>query len=338
MTENGATWDGWPVMKRKMNHTEMKSFPKRDGEKRLASLFLVTGLATLAGLVGTARGADPITSTVDVTPPTQQLTGDEWRSISLSAGRVLRHVDQALDALAEQKKDVASANIGKGLMLIKIVDDTLPPTLVKTEVKGDGLTYQDEDSIKPAFVPIYREYDNVDVVSSVTAEKQLAGAAQPASPATRSADAPEYTYAGFDYTGIKLNLRLAKRDLLLAQKLVEQGDTKGAAAALHYIQAAGVIFEFSSEREPLVRAMDNLRLAETELKANRPDQAKTALTGAEDALRNYGKLAGESRSKEVTELNKDVAEVARNIANEKEESFSKKISSWWDKCELWFRS
>ena len=74
------------------------------------------------------------------------------------------------------------------------------------------------------------------------------------------------------------------------------------------------------------------------MKANRPDQAKAALTGAEDALKNYGKLMGESRSKEVTELNKDVAEVAKNINSEKDETFSKKISSWWDKCESWFRS
>ncbi len=310
----------------------MKSF-----EKRPALILLATGLVTITCLAGTAQAVDTVTSNVDVTSPTQQLSGDEWHAVSLAAGRILMHVDQALDALADEKNDVASANIEKGLMLLRIVDDILPSTVVKTEIKDAGGTYQDEDSIKPEFVPIYREYDNVDVVSSVTAWKQLA-AAQSATIPAKSAPAPEYIYAGFDYTGIKLNLRLARRDLLLAQNLIKQGDAKGAMAALHYIQAAGVIFEFSTLREPLVRAMDNLRLAETELKTKHPDQAKAALSGAEDALKNYGKLAGETRSKEVAELNKEVDTVARNITDEKEESFSQKISAWWNKCEEWFNA
>lgn len=312
-----------------------KHQPAMDGPGGFIAV-LISCLTGAILFVTGAQAADTITSKVDVTPPTKQLSGDEWRAISLSAGRILMHVDQALDALAEKKNDVASANIDKGLTLVKIVDGILPPTIVKTEIKGAGVTYQDEDSITPTFVPIYREYDQVDVISPVTAQKQQAAAAKGATVAPKSPGAPEYAYAGLDYTGIKFNLRLANRDLLLAQDFVKQGDAKSATAALQDIEAAGVIFEFSAMREPLVRAMDNLRLAEAELKAKHPDQAKAALSAAVDALKNYGKLAGESRSKEVAELNKEVDDVAKNIAGQNTESFSKKVSGWWDKCLSWF--
>jgi hypothetical protein len=272
---------------------------------------------------------------VNVTPSTKQLTSDEWHSVSLSAGRILMHVDLALDALADKKNEEATANIDKGLTLVKIINGVIPSTVVKTEISGAGLTYADQEPITPKFAPIYREFDQMDVISPVTAQKQQA-VVKGATAAPKSPSAADYTYAGLDYTSIKLNLRLANRDLLLAQDSIKQGDTKAATAALQDIQSAGVIFEFSAIREPLVRAMDNLRLAESELKAKHPDQAKAALSGAEDALKNYGKVAGDSRSKEVTEMNKEVEETAKNIAGEKEESFSKKISGWWDKCENWF--
>lgn len=59
------------------------------------------------------------------------------------------------------------------------------------------------------------------------------------------------------------------------------------------------------------------------------------MSGAVDALKNYGNLAGDSRSKEVAELNTEVDEVAKNIAAQDEGSFSKKVSGWWDKCLTW---
>ena len=54
-------------------------------------------------------------------------------------------------------------------------------------------------------------------------------------------------------------------------------DTAAAQLTLQDIENNGVIFEFSATRMPLARAMDNLRLAESELKNNHPDQAKAAL-------------------------------------------------------------
>jgi len=309
---------------------------------------LKTGGRTLpsfvAGLTGAmlcitgALAAGNITSKVDVTPPTKHLSGNEWRSISLSASRVLKHVDQALDALADKKSNVASTNIEKGLTLVKLVHGVLPATTVKTEISGAGLTYSDVDQFQPAFVPIFREYDAVDVVSPITEQKQAvtsskSAGSRDAAPRT----APEVTYAGADYSAIKLDLRLARRDLLAAQDAIKSGDTPAAQLALRDIQSRGVIFEFSDTRQPLARAMDNLRLAESELKNNHPDKARVALDGAKDALKNYEQLVGNSRAKNVQKMQKEIDDVSKNLPQQKSESFSQKISEWWNKCLEWFK-
>ena len=294
--------------------------------------WIMAGVIGLTGLMALPSLADDvISSSVNVTPPPTKLNSDEWRAMSLAGNRILKHTNQALVALADKKNDEAVTNIDQGLKLVQIIDAVLPASTVTTEIKSGDLSYADSDPVKPMFVPIYREYDTVDVLSSVTAQKQ----AKPR--AIQAAAVPDVIYAGFDYTGVKLDLRLAKRDLQSAEDLIKQGDTKGATAALQDILTTGVIFQFSSMDEPLVRAMDNLRLAEAELKANHPDVAKNALAGASDALKNYEKMTGDTRSAEVKQLYSEIDEETKSIAQEKPETFSPKVSDWWGRVLNWLK-
>jgi hypothetical protein len=296
----------------------------------IAAVISLTGLMSLSALAN-----DAISSSVNVSPPPKKLSGDEWRALSVASSRILKHTDQAMTALADKKNDEALTNIGQGLKLVQIIDAALPASTVTTEIKSGGLSYQDNDHVKLTFVPIYREYDTVDIVSLVTAQKQAKGST---TASTKVTAVPEVTYAGFDYTGVKLDLRVAKRDLQASEELIKQGDTKAATAALQDILATGVIFEFSAVDQPLARAMDNLRLAESEFKANHPDQAKVALAGASDALKKYEQLTGDSRSKEVAKVNKEIDEVTKNLAQQKPETFSQRISDWWNRCLSWFNA
>jgi hypothetical protein len=300
---------------------------------KISAFKTIAGVLTLTGLMALpALAADAISSSVNMAPAPAKLSGDEWRALSLASSRVLKHTDQAVTALADKKNDAALANIAQGLKLVAIIDAAMPVTTVTTEIKGGGLTYQDNDPVKPTFVPIYREYDAVDIMSPIMAQKQAKAGA------SRSAAVPDVAYAAFDYTGVKLNVRLAKRDLQAAEDLIKQGDTKGATAALQDILGNGVIFTFSTMDEPLVRAMDNLRLADSEFMAKHPDQAKAALAGASDALKNYEKLTGDTHSKEVALLHREIEGVAANLAAEKPETFSKKVSDWWSRCLNWLPS
>jgi len=296
---------------------------------------IVGGLAALLAVAGGAGPVEAVSSSVNVQPP-KKLSADEWRAVSLAASRVLKHVDQASAALHEKKNDAALANVAKGLTLVQIIDKIVPASTVKTEIKVDDLTYQDEDRVKPVFVPIYSESDLVDIVSPVAVQQQKKAPTSPAKAASpRGVEVPEVTYAGFDYSSIKLNVRLATSDLRLAQDLIKQGDTKGATAALQEIQRDGVIFEFSTVDLPLARAMENLRLADLEMKTNQPIAAKDALVAASDALKQYEKLTGESRVKEVQTLEKEIDETAKHIEQHKPEAFSKKISDWWSTALHW---
>ena len=283
----------------------------------------LTGLTTLPALA-----EDIISSSVNVTPSPTNLTGDEWRSLSLAGSRILKHTDQALTALADKKNDEALANIGQGLKLVKIIDATLPVSTVTTDIKGGKVDYTDADSVKPSFVPIYREYDTVDVLSPVTAQKQ-------AKAGTSASAVTEVAYAGFDYTGVKLDLKLAKRDLQSAEDLIKKGDTRAATTTLQDILTTGVIFQFSSMDEPLVRAMDNLRLAQSEFIASHPDRAKIALAGASDALKNYEKMTGDSRSKEAASLASEIDRMTKDIDQENPGTFAAKVGGWWDRCRNW---
>ena len=300
---------------------------------RPATILLTTVAITLTWLTALPCMADDaISSSVSVSPSPKKLNGDEWRAMSLAGSRILKHTDQAVTALADKKNEDALTNIGQGLKLVQIIDATLPASTVTTDIKGGGITYEDNAPVKPRFVPIYREYDTVDIISPIIAQKQAK--ADKIASAKRS-EVPEVIYAGVDYTGVKLDLQLAKRDLQTAQDFIKQGDVKDATASLQEIMATGVIFEFSTVDQPLVRSMNNLRLAESELKSKHPDQAKVALAGASDALKNYQKLASDSRAKDVEKLRQEIDEEAKDLPQQKPEAFCPKTADWWSRCRNW---
>ena len=66
---------------------------------------IVCGVVGAVLFVAGAQAADAITSKVDVTPAANKFTAADWRAVSLSANRILMHVAEALDALAEKKND-----------------------------------------------------------------------------------------------------------------------------------------------------------------------------------------------------------------------------------------
>jgi hypothetical protein len=306
--------------------------------QRCASRSVIAfGLAALVVLAPSAHADGPVTSSVSTQPPSKPLSPSDWRTLSLASRRILRHADLANTALADKKNDVALANINKGLLLLQIIDKILPVSTVKTEIKASDLTYQDEDQVKPAFVPIFGEADEFDVVSDVTAEQQKKPVAAKPKAGASQVMVPEVTYAGFDYSGMKLNVRLANSDLHQAQDRINQGDTSGASAALQDLLGNGVIFEFSTVDQPLARAMDNLRLSEMELNNDQPLAAKTALDAASDELARYTKVAGESRSKDVEQLRKEIAADAKNITQYKKDTFSAKIAGWWGRMLAWVK-
>lgn len=64
---------------------------------------IVGGVVGAVLFVAGAQAADAITSKVDVTPAANKFTAADWRAVSLSASRILMHVDEALDVWRKKK-------------------------------------------------------------------------------------------------------------------------------------------------------------------------------------------------------------------------------------------
>ena len=262
-------------------------------------------LALLSGMGLESLGAEPakapapgrISSKV-VVEPSAPLSDKDSRELSFAAGRVLKHVAQARTALAEDKNDQALVHVDQGLKLMAIIDGVLPRYKMKTTIDSGELAYSDEDEFSPEFITIFEELDRRDIASPVLRAKTEAAqktSTQPAgSDASPAKGAMYFSQADIDYTSLRLDVDLSRRLLREAKKSLVDADPKQADVALSNLQAMAVLLEYDEIDLPLAQAADNLKLAETEMKAGRFEMAKAALNAASDELEKYEKQTGET--------------------------------------------
>ena len=318
----------------------------------IASSFFVVVMVAIMALGGTTQAwagnktRPRITAKTEVYPMAK-LTDEESRSISIAAGRVLKHAAQAMEALVDEKKDEALKHIDKGLTLLRIIENAVPRYKVKAEIKSGDITYKDEDEVSQRLVTIFDELEDFDIITPAIQAKKAKKYADRTGKSKKEkkaavSDAPVVAYAGIEYTAMKLDTSLAKRLFERAKKNINNDKVGDSISDLRTIQVNGVIFEFDEVDLPLERAADNLKLAELELKhKNRHEEVRAALNAASDALREYEKLTGDHRSKEVRDLNREIDKLSKTISSkmtkpEKEKAVSK-ISGWWTRVVKWFK-
>ena len=275
-----------------------------------------------------------ITSTVNA-QPASKLTPEESKAVSVAAGRILMHVNDARVAIEEEKKKAALENVEKGLTLVKIIEKAVPRVTVTAEIQAGDIKYQHEEEERQSLIPIFEELDQVDVVGPTKGVKKenssKSGEKRPVPSAV--------TYAGIEFTSLDLNLPLAKRNLVRAKKALEDNRSDDADTALLDIQTRGVLFGLVEDYLPLREAADNLKLAENEFKNGQTSEAKSALTVASDALKDYEKIAGEHRAKDVKTLHQEIDDLSGKLEHQKDQKgVAKKISSWWDRVTKWLKS
>lgn len=311
----------------------------------LLGLAMLTGAAYAANQTSPALTAARITGSVNA-EPVAKLTPEERRVVSLAAGRILQHTARARLAIADQHNDEATAQIDKGLTLVRIIEHAMPKQKVTAEIQSGDIRYKDENQVTPALVPIYDELDYVDVMTPVMRAKKKgtpnAGSKSKGKVAD-SSEPPSVIEASteLEHTTTQLDVLYAKEMLTLAKKELGEGKTEKADDALWGIQANGVILEFDEASVPLKRAADNLKLAEFEMREGWTNDAKIALQASSDALKEYEKLTGEYRSKEVRTLHQEIDQLIKSLdTNHTEGDMAKarkKLSGWWDRVTEWFR-
>lgn len=305
----------------------MNSARNTNGVGRMACTF-----AAVVGMLAFSHqgmAADRITSDLK-TECKSKLNDNEWRSLSLAAGRVLMHADRARQAVADGNADEAKKQIEKGLKLVQIIESVAPKYQVSAEIKSGDLAYKDEDENSADLIPIYDELDKVDLVGPLARAKQeVAKSKEGVGPGR-----PVVQAAAFEFTSADLDVPTAKTGLLLARTALSKGKNDEADAALGTVLGA-VVFNYEVMDLPLVRAADNLKLAELELAEGNHDEAKTALAAASDALKQYEQIAGDSRSMEAKKLHKEIDELAEHLEQNPDQA-KDKVAHWWDRLTHWF--
>ena len=300
-----------------------------------SQLVIIVGIL-IAGILSTVPvlAKSRITSTIDA-QPTFKLTVEESQAVSVAAGRILKHVNDARVAIEEEKKKAALENVEKGLTLVQIIEQAVPRVKVKAEIQAGDIKYQHEEEEKQALIPIFEELDQVDVMgptAGVKKEKSAGSGEKRTGPFA-------ITYAGIEFTSLELDLPFAKRNLGYAKKALKDNKLEDADSALQAIQSRGVLFELVEDHLPLREAADNLKLAEYEFKNGQAKDAETALKVASDALKDYEKTAGENRAEDVKKLHQEIDDLSGQLEHQKDrEGVTKKIASWWDRVAKWLKS
>ncbi len=286
-----------------------------------------------------ADGKARITAETDI-QPLVTLTDQESQVISLAAGRILLHTDNARIAIAAKDKKTAMEEIEQGLTLVKLVERSLPKYKITTKIKTDDVTYSDEDEVSRRFVTVYNEQFIEDVIAPVVHEKAKTLKGRHGHKSTNSRFFEDYSV--WRQAAMKLNIVMADNALKLARDELEKGNLDNADLTLALLQAEGVVFEFDEVELPLTEAADDLKLAQLELSEGKIDQAQATLKRASDNLKKYERISGDSRAKDVRELQKEIDKLGKSLAKGDHsentlEKAGKKIASYWERVVKWFK-
>lgn len=318
---------------------------------------LLLSMATAAAFAGDSPKSDAaakkkellsrISSKVDV-HPVAVLSDNESGEVSFAAGRILKHIAQARDAIRENKQDDAARHVEQGLKLVAIIDHVLPHFKVKTEIKSGDKAYSDEDDVSPRYVMLFDELERRDIISPITQARKEVQQKQPKNhgtqaPVSAATGALAVSHVDIHHTTAKVDIVLARHMLNRAKQFLHDGKFSEADEALLTVQSGGVLFEYEEIDLPLEEAADNLKLAEIEMAQGRHAEAGAALNVAIEQLKKYEKFAGENRGAEVKALHQEITKLTAeldkgNISEADQQKHASKISEWWHRSAKWFKN
>lgn len=150
-------------------------------------------------------------------------------------------------------------------------------------------------------------------------------------------DRPEaVTQVDQGFTTISLNVNTAKSDLEKAKSDLAKNDTNSADQDLAGVQQA-VTLESAQMTRPLVRARENLGLAESAIQSQNYSEAKATLTAASRALDNYARNNSAQHANDAKQLGQQIKSFSQQINNNHSDA-SSKVNGWWNQIADWTQS
>ena len=293
----------------------------------MARKMLVLVVTFLLGLflgtfpvVSNALAQGRISAGVKVVPE-NRLSSEEKYAVSLAAGRILRHINEARSDLRYSKTNESSHNVALAWKLIRIIENAAPSSKVTSIIKSGDLTYQDQETVKQLIIPVYPELDETNsVLLPIKRAKQEAAGRF----AESSGSLSDYQA---QCTSVMLDVQDAKYYLETADAALKKKDAAAADKALNTIQE-NVVCEYDEQEVPLVKARAELVDASRKLGQKEYKEAKEALRKASAELELFSAQTGEEAPGKARRVTKEINDLESKIDQKKGDAAEAALGLW----------
>jgi hypothetical protein len=251
---------------------------------------------------------------------------------SHQAAIILQETDQARQAISQNNRTAAMSHVQRALSATNSLQALVPSGTQN--------------------VPIFAELEQTDVVGPLVASRGgMRGTARAARRAREQAQqqgeaaragamgqAPVVRETEGGFTSINVNVPMAKQHLEAAQTALQNNNTKVADASLAAVQQ-GVTMTSVQTDLPLVRARENLVLAQQYAQTGNMQQAAAPLQAAVNALQEYQRTSPSGRYKDqAAQLASQISSYTGNIQQQNTSAAPAQIRQWWDQLAGWTQS
>jgi hypothetical protein len=262
--------------------------------------------------------------------------------VSKNAVQALRLTQEARQALINKDQSRAQNDVNKALSLVNQVEQKLPNNPKdKTHVVPIYAELEQTSFIEPALMAKNGAKSDEQQQQAANNPKPNPGQSQEnaSSSALPQSDQPmrnrpevvKWVEGGFSYIG--LDLDATREHLQAAQQALKSNNPGNADLELARADGSIVTGQIESNM-PLVRARENLSLAQDDLKQGDYAQAKVELNATGKALKDYASNSKAPHAKEAQDLSKQIDSTASSIS-QNHTGANQKIGKWWNQLADW---
>jgi hypothetical protein len=255
---------------------------------------------------------------------------------SREAVRALTLTDQARHAIVSHNVATAKKDVTQALAALDEIDRShVSATSVQNGQVPIFAEFETTSFLQPVMTAQHKtppESANLNANNNST-QKNSTEVAKNQNSALPQSDRPE-AIAAVDggFTVITLDTKAARNNLEKAKQDLASNDMGDADLALAQVQQS-VDLESAGSNLPLVRARENLGLADSAVQAKNYTEAQASLNAAASALENYGQTSGQHASA-AKQLSQQIKSASQNLETNKS-SADTKISNWWKEVSNW---
>lgn len=247
-----------------------------------ATAVVLAGLMSTTALVAPASAATMERSAS--LSPNRGITLEQETILSSAAAKALRHIAQARGDIAEGDYDKADDSLGRSLILLDIVEASMPSSAVRDEiwVAKEHLQYEQPPEVVPDLVPIYRSLDELGGLMPTQEAKEHIDKAKAFLKADETDKAEAELQAADSALAIPevdLPLNATRRFIDLAKHQLQQQTPTGADDALKAAEDSAVYLSVAIH-EPLAEAHQSLWRAGQDYAAGAYDAARADINRA----------------------------------------------------------